>query len=113
MKKILWLSRHNLTMEQLSALKAESLGNDLEVVHLNVTFPALGWEAADMIRDLLQQHGACHVAGVFPAHVACALVACAKDTHTLWVPVSVPAPAVEGETRGGGFVFSHWEKFYI
>ena len=119
-KKILWLSRHEMSQEQQSAL-ALQLGQvlrlegaaDIVVIHLNITFPALGWEAADLIRGLMDQHDCWDAAGVFPAHVAGALIACSRDAGTLWCPVSVPAPAVEGETRGGGFIFSHWERFFI
>jgi hypothetical protein len=49
------------------------------------------------------------VAGVFPAHVAVAISQLGVGVP-VFVPVSVPAPAAEGETRGGGFVHSHWEK---
>lgn len=56
------------------------------------------------------------IAAVLPGHITAAL---AHASHTngrtpapmcpVMVPVSLPAPAKEGEARGGGFVHSHWE----
>lgn len=125
MEKILWISRHAMTGEQKTALiqrrevfswKAREA---VEIVHLNVTLPAHGYEAVRVILDLCKEHEAGVVAAVLPAHVAAAWilrgVRCVPrqfgDDVALYLPVSVPAPAVEGETRGGGFVFSHWEVF--
>jgi hypothetical protein len=118
MTKVLWLSRHPMVAEQLEAL------GDVEVVHLNVTFPAVGDEAAAGIRALAKEHGASTVAGVFPAHVVAALfnqciTAGAWNDQfipkglKLMMPISVPAPAKDGEVRGGGFSFSHWESASI
>ena len=112
MKNILWLSRHPMVAEQLEAL------GDVEVIHLNVTFPAKGYEAAQMIRELAKAHRVTEVAGVFPAHIVAALYEQCMGPDMLFIPsglkirmpVSVPAPAKEGEVRGNGFVFSHWES---
>lgn len=110
--KILWLSRHAMTPEQQSALQAE-MEAPLEILHRNATFPASSMEALEMIISLAKVEGAAHVAGVFPAHIAAQYARWAEawEYPMLLIPVSVPAPAVEGEARGGGFVFSHWEMF--
>jgi sugar/nucleoside kinase (ribokinase family) len=118
-KTILWLSRHPMTEQQL-----EALGNDVVIKHLNVTFPAKGSEAAEHIHALAKEHGAKTVAAVLPAHVMSALYErCLRlaGWGTAFEPVglkimsavSVPAVAKEGETRGSGFVFSHWESVVV
>lgn len=126
MDKILWLSRHAMTKDQREELirrreifswKAREA--PVEITHLNVTLPAHGYEAVRVILDLCKEHEAGVVAGVLPAHVVAAWmlrgVRCVPrqfgDDVALYLPVSIPAPAVEGETRGGGFVFSHWEAY--
>jgi hypothetical protein len=126
--KVLWLSRHPMTAEQLADLEAHphmKVGFSseqkvvLEMVQHNMMYPAIGYEAAEKILDVGSSYGANIIAGVFPAHVAVQLCrrnkwANAYTANTLkgvMVPVSMPAPAVEGETRGGGFVHSHWEVF--
>lgn len=109
--KILWLSRHSMTPDQESALRAD-YQFPVEVVHRNVTFPARSSEAVEQIIALASDEGIKHVAGVFPAHIAAKFAQDADDRdYHLLIPVSKPAPAVEGEVRGGGFVFSHWEMF--
>lgn len=112
---MLWLSRHEMTAEQRITLP-----HGAEVIHLNVTYPALGSEAASMIRQLAKDHSVNYVSGVFPAHIVAALmrqcIGPAADYESyvpkgmyILIPVSVPSPAREGEVRGGGFIHSHFE----
>lgn len=107
---ILWCSRHAMTEQQYRDLHI-----DEEVVSVNLTYPADAYEAAAMILAGADDLGAKTITGVFPAHVAIALIDLIrerKDGETeLVVPVSEPAKAVEGEVRGNGFVHSHWEYF--
>ena len=126
MEKILWLSRHAMTNEQREQLVSrrqtfswKAREASVEIVHLNVTLPAYGYEAVRVILDLCKEHEAGVVAAVLPAHVAAAWMVRGVrtvprqfgDDVALYLPVSIPAPAAEGETRGGGFVFSHWETY--
>ena len=123
--KALWLSRHEMTKEQLEDLSHFLApywwvdGQDLESVeHRNVTFPARSPEAVEAITKMVSElvgddEAPLIVCGVFPAHIAGALTRLLNDGYVqalFLVPVSVPAPAKEGETRGGGFVHSHWEQ---
>ena len=118
-EKVLWLSRHAMTEEQREELiqRRRSVSWRAattpmhEIVHLNVTLPAYGHAAVRAILDLCEEHKADVVAGVLPAHVAACWMLRGIEDVTLYLPVSAPAPAVEGETRGGGFVFSHWEAY--
>lgn len=115
--RVLWLSRHQMTPEQESSLREEIRARGFaeevnEIVHLNLTFPAKGDEAADFIAEIFRENGFGHndlLSGVFPAHVAVALWRGTVDNICL--PVAVPSPAKEGEVRGGGFVHSHWEWY--
>jgi hypothetical protein len=92
-----------MTREQVLNLQAgEEEG--LEITQINFTFSAFGEEAANEILELSEGYDL--VAGVFPAHVAVALAA-RDDAPLIAMPVSVPAPAKEGEVRG--FVHHHWE----
>lgn len=119
MEKIIWLSRHAMTDEQREELIRrrrsvfwEDTSSPMhEIVPLNVTLPAYGPDAVRVILDLCDEYGADVVAAVLPAHVAAAWMLRDIADVTLYLPVSAPAPAVEGETRGGGFVFSHWEAY--
>lgn len=121
-RNVLWLSRHTMTPEQATDLR--HMVGAHTVLHQNVTFPAQGMEAATFIRTQAADAGCRLVAGVFPAHVVAALVEqCLRvgpedDLYTpkgimLLLPVSVPAPAREGEVRGGGFAHSHWERLVV
>jgi hypothetical protein len=118
--RVLWLSRHALLEEQLVALKAYPCwsGNEIDVVNVNFTFAAQSHAAVDQLIELIDEHGADMVAGVFPAHIAVRYLKQREQTRyrsngkylpELALPVSVPAPAKEGELRGNGFTFSHWE----
>ena len=123
--KVLWLSRHEMTGEQMADLRRllekEGLPDNAEfrVVWVNMTFPAQSRDAVEQIRstadregfnclrDLAQERGV--IAGVFPAHIAARLARSYNALPAVLVPVSVPAPATAGEIRGGGFAHSHWE----
>jgi hypothetical protein len=113
--KVLWLSRHEMTEEQRTDLnQLIQSNNDCElgeIVHLNHTFAAKGFEAAEEIATLAQQHEVQVVSGVFPAHVVVhirlSLDRWIEESPMLVLPVSVPVPAVEGQVRG--FRHSHWE----
>ena len=115
-ERILWLSRHALTEEQKETLLIERRmvhwpsAVQVEFIHLNITLPAFSGDAVQGILDLREDKGADVVSGVLPAHVAAQWMQMEVKVP-LYLPVSIPAPAVEGETRGGGFVFSHWEAF--
>lgn len=109
--KVLWLSRHEMTEQQQRALM-ELLEDSFEVTARNVTFPARATEAAREIISLAKGLEINVIAGVFPAHVAAQLALVASNANVeIFIPVAVPAPAKEGEVRGGGFEFSHWEMF--
>jgi hypothetical protein len=113
--KVLWLSRHEMTEDQkadLNQLLQSNNGCELgEIIHLNHTFAAKGFVAAEEIATLAQQHEVQVVSGVFPAHVAVrirlSLDSWIEESPMLVMPVSVPVPAVEGQVRG--FRHSHWE----
>lgn len=118
MANVLWLSRHSLTTEQMEGLEKASASilefAPLDVVSENTTFSAHAEKAADEIIAIAQRHGVEIIAGVFPAHVAIELyrsLGLNDAPMFMLCPVSVPAPAMEGETRGGGFIHSHWELF--
>lgn len=120
MVKVLWLSRHQMSAEQHSSLFGSLLaffGEDtmitgMEVDHFNATFPARRRDAVNHIKTLAGDHYGV-IAGVFPAHVGMALARSIDSLSCalIAVPVAVSASASEGETRGGGFVHSHWELF--
>ena len=99
---ILWLSRHQMTEQQHRALPVDG-----PVFTHNVTFSADGKIAAYEIMALADRESATYSAGVFPAHVAIYLSRMMPGQ--VLIPVSVPAPAKEGETRA--FIFDHWEVF--
>ena len=107
---LLWLSRHEMTDDQKADLTEYS-----RIIHVNMTFPADSRDAVMEIFAKCEEVGATTVAGVFPAHVAVMLMVMAENprfSHNLMgllLPVSVPAPAKDGEVRGGGFVHHHWE----
>lgn len=108
--RLLWASRHEMTAEQKSGL-AERLGSELELVSVNITLPAHSDEAVPVLDSAVRQNECDVLAGVFPAHVAGALARRSGwQKVRAFVPVSVPAPAVEGQVRGGGFSHSHWEE---
>ena len=122
-----------MTDEQRGSLKDKLEPGDYmwisvdDVIHLNVTFEAESWKALEQIRMLCKKHLGSKdyrhiVLGVFPAHIAAAVVQQWHgpdsleniqfwDRVCLGIPVAIPAPAKEGEIRGGGFVHSHWEFF--
>ena len=135
---VLWLSRHEMSADQKASLEARLAHSYVafDYTNVNETFPAQSSDAIPRIAALVEDHKAANpgklaiVAGVFPAHIAAGLarasmfgsnsvMAEAEAWNTgempqtisfpIYVPVSVPAPAVEGETRGGGFVHHHWE----
>ncbi len=131
--KVLWLSRHEMTESQVADLRGmmegTAYGPMSEVVHLNVTFPSSGLEAAKAIMALAEEHECSVIAGVFPAHVGMRLASLREEwamyhptegvrkaslqlrSRTIAIPVTVPTSAKEGETRGGGFVHDHWAWF--
>jgi hypothetical protein len=78
----------------------------LKVEAVNMVFPANGEEAAAVILAAAATASCDVIAGVFPAHVAVELY---RAGARLAMPVALPAPAKEGEVRGGGFVHDHWE----
>ena len=130
--KILWLSRHSMTAEQITHLRAKLRADvylaaaEGDVTADNVTFPSRSRKALDSLLDLalfyrlygdnyeLQAEEFGAIAAVLPGHIAAAVAPDRLGDLTLtcpvYVPVSVPAPAAEGETRGGGVVHSHWER---
>jgi hypothetical protein len=127
---VLWLSRHKMTKDQeadlrkelsISALyEEEDEPPEYNIVHLNVCFAARSEAAIQDILELCEEHSSHVITGVFPAHVALELYRRIKNVPTprgelpyILVPVSVPAPAAEGEVRGGGFTHSHWEMFFL
>ena len=112
---IIWMSRHSMTDLQLQELRTLTHIQG-EVINLAPVFPANSTDAVEQIHQLagvmMHKNIKCIVAGVFPAHIAGAL---ARRLPAPWwprvyVPVAIPAPALEGETRGGGFIHSHWEE---
>jgi hypothetical protein len=121
-----------MTEEQSSSINEELIqATSLDVLHKNITFPAYSDGAVNMIIEMCNEVKDADwivVSGVFPAHIAAALakarVASASRSlqeeiyhstgempqafpYGVVVPVSVPAPAKDGEVRG--FVHSHWE----
>lgn len=138
--KVLWLSRHAMTAAQTDDLRATLGCETVEVTPLNITFPARSADALQSLNQLVAQHdlyldswgpagknpppadGGAYgvrgaIAGVMPAHIAAAVARARYGNGVngsisvpVLVPVSVPAPAAEGESRGGGFIHSHWER---
>lgn len=117
MVKVLWLSRHEMTADQLTDLQNMQpivADGGAEVLQQNMTYPADAGEASAAIMELAVRLGVEYVAGVFPAHVAIELyrdLGYENNPLFLLCPVAVAAPAKEGEVRGGGFIHSHWELF--
>ncbi len=115
--KVLWLSRHEMTEDQQASLirRLEYSVDpfqpaDITVVSANVVFEARSSVARRQIEELAREHEASVVAGVLPAHIAGAFARRQGwQAMQVMVPVAIPAPAKEGEVRGGGFVHSHWE----
>lgn len=69
MKKIAWMSRHHLNAAQLAALR-ELFGEvEINMVDLNMD---MSRECCNRLTDLFDTHD--HVVGVFPVHVAGAIV---------------------------------------
>jgi len=94
------------------------VGNEGHVITINMTFLNDGKSAALQICDAAQANHCNIITGVMPAHVAVHLVRridvlndgkWGAQRVSYYSPVSVAAPAVEGEVRGGGFVHDHWE----
>jgi hypothetical protein len=113
-----------MTAEQLDDLKQSfsDIGNvEFNINSINAVFPANGNEAAEQIIKMIPEkisgvQSIEVICGVFPAHVALSLVRMRDNkvdyfgpAFNVLIPVSVPAPAVEGEVRGGGFIHHHWE----
>lgn len=112
--KVLWLSRHDMTPEQVRGLQLHhGIDGNVEIVKVNMTFPADSYDAALSILNTAREQGFSVIAGVFPAHIAARLALLRRREVGVLVrvliPVSVPVPAKDGETRG--FQFSHWERF--
>jgi hypothetical protein len=112
--KVLWLSRHALSAEQLADFARES-GHELNMLAVstaNMTFPAKSWEAVRHINEVATQGDFDVVCGVFPAHIAARFAAeqvgGKEGSYSVWVPVSVPKFAEDGTSRG--FEHSHWER---
>jgi len=121
--KVLWLSRHTMTEEQLDVLR-DWFDEEITVVHVNAVYSADSETAVEELDTLVKEHDAHALAGVFPGHIAAAYAILHfqqelperyrrndRNYVPMFVPVSVPAPAKEGEVRGNGFTFSHWEQF--
>jgi hypothetical protein len=120
-KKVLWLSRHAMTEEQLEVL-GHWFDEEITVTQVNAVYSADSEEAVEELVALGKEYDA--LAGVFPGHIAAAYALLRfkqelpewykpnnREYLPMFVPVSVPAPAKEGEVRGNGFDFSHWEQF--
>jgi len=114
---ILWLSRHGMTPAQQADLFS-LVGNDADVITINMTFLNDGKSAAQQVCDAAQTNHCYVITGVMPAHVAVHLVRRIDELNegkwgaqrlSYFCPVSVASPAVEGEVRGGGFTHDHWE----
>jgi hypothetical protein len=120
--KLLWLSRHEITEDQRSDLLKAVEGHaylpdceEVEIIHLNITFPAKSRDAVREIIALIEEHKPQLVSGVFPNHVVLRLSVELDDLQRyahelvplLVIPVSVPVQASEGQVRG--FAHSHWE----
>lgn len=122
--KVLWLSRHQLSADQVADLSV-TLGFTVEVTTVNMTFPA---RSADAVRAIVEaSKGFDIVCGVFPAHIAAAMqresaypvgemamlhsgIDLTRPMSTAlhaWTPVSMPVFAEDGTPRG--FNHSHWE----
>lgn len=109
MTKVLWLSRHALSTEQVEDLTRESGYEELTVTTVNMTYPARSGQAVGQIEAAAA--GFDLVAGVFPAHIAGEIVRRKFDGDggpSFWVPVAVPIFAEDGAQRG--FQHSHWER---
>jgi hypothetical protein len=115
-ERVLWVSRHEMTEAQREALhETRRVVNypeqvSLDIIYINLTLPAPSGDAVKAILAACEDWDTGLVAGVLPAHVAAQWMQMEVQVP-LYLPVSVPAPAVEGEVRGGGFTFSHWEAF--
>jgi hypothetical protein len=82
---------------------------DVEVVCMNATYPAYSDDAVAEITALARTRNCKWVLGVFPAHIAAGFARRQGwQALRVFVPVSVPVAAVEGQTRG--FKHSHWEE---
>ena len=105
--RALWLSRHDMSAEQKDDI-AEAIGG-VEVVTMNVTYPAHSDDAVAEITALARARNCRVVLGVFPAHIAAAFARRQGwQALRVFVPVSVPVAATESQARG--FTHSHWEE---
>jgi hypothetical protein len=120
---LFWMSRHEQSPEQYKSLVDDYADNGIRFNSteiINATFPARSDELAVYMDNLIQwgyltpENSAIVIAGVFPAHIAVKLVSyCSDRGYKLSLPVSVPAPAKDGEVRGGGFIHNHWEHVVV
>lgn len=106
--RALWLSRHEMSAEQKESIVRGQFAG-ITVVSSNVTYPAYSDEAVEEITALARARNCRMVLGVFPAHIAAAFARRQGwQALRVFVPVSVPVAAAEGQTRG--FTHSHWEE---
>ena len=106
MKKVLWLSRHQLVDAAVAALKA-TLADDVEIAAENLVFSADGSKAAKQLLEAAANYDV--IGGVFPAQLWVNIL---KDPakfacKSMFVVVSVPKTAEDGVTRT--FEFDHIE----
>jgi hypothetical protein len=113
--RVLWLSRHPLSAEQLADLTHRLGGVTLDVIQQNMTFSSDELEAMWQIAAATDAVDASVIAGVFPAHVAMQLALHQQQAEfmapnlshkTVAVPVSKPVFALDGEQRG--FAHARW-----
>ena len=135
--KVAWFSHHPMTEDQVKSLE-EYLSPDhckVEVVQINMTFPASSEEAVEEIKKVMMRDSSENIiAGVFPAHVAGALARARiynRNSHAYagyyylsegdrpqtlpWrvvVPVTKRVPTEDAHELMHGLdeVHSHWES---
>ena len=110
MKKVLWVSQHQLDNEAIEELKKE-VNDEVEVITKNVVFDSDGKTALHSLLKLVTEVDAQILGGVFPVQLWFKLVHKAvmlknSELEKFFVVISVPAEAKDGKRI---FKFDHIE----
>ena len=102
--KILWVSRHNLTSEQIAGLEKINGTSSIEVKTLNKTISSAK-EIADESKDCN------YIAVVLPVGLLAELYALLKPGQTILVPRSkrILVPSEDGTENKVVFAYDGWE----
>jgi len=110
MKKVLWVSQHQLDNEVIEELKKE-LNDEVEVISKNVIFDSDGKTALNNLLKLVTEVDSQILGGVFPAQLWIKLINNSimlknSGLKKFFVVISVPTEAKDGKRI---FKFDHIE----